>query len=399
MKSEVFGLPEVFLVFGALFVAGLAADSFGRRTRIPRVTALLLVGVLAGQSGFDLIPPEVTEWYEALSIVALTMVAFLLGGSLGGASLRQNGRAIFWVSGSVVLISMACVAGALWLLGVDPAVALILGAIATATDPAATEATLRQVRARGHFADILRGVVALDDAWGMIVFALALALAGALNGGALDPAHLLHAARDIVGALGLGLGIGLVAAPLTGRLSPGEPLQTEALCLVFLTAGAAMWLDVSYLLAGMAAGAVIVNRALHHDLAFHEIENVQGPFLTLFFILAGASLDLDGVYAIGVIGAIYVVMRIVGRFFGGWLGGALGGSHPGHSRLYGMALLPQAGVAVGMALVASRVVPEHAELILTITIATTVLFEVLGPIATMWAARRAGAGQPPEEGP
>lgn len=378
---------SVLITLGALFLVGLAADAIGRHTPLPRVTLLLGCGIVVGGSGFDLLPQQAQNLYDTLSAVALTMVAFLLGNSLTVATLRRHGRAILTVSILIVLITVALVALGLWLVGVPAPVALLLGAIATATDPAATQDSLRQAGARGAFPKLLRGIVAIDDAWGLLAFSMAAVLAASL-GGPLDFAHLADALWEIGGALALGAAVGLPAAYLTGRLARGEPQLTEALGLVFLIAGVAVWAEVSYLIAGMTAGTIVANLAQHHDRAFHEIEHVQWPFLILFFVLAGASLKLGVLADLGLIGGTYVLLRIVARVAGGWLGGALGAVPARQRPWVGMALLPQAGVAVGMALIAAQEFPEHRDLIVSLTIGTTVIFEIIGPIAVLWSVTR-----------
>ena len=381
-----------FVMIGALFLAGLGADALGHRTRVPRVTLLLLLGIAVGHSGFDLIPDKLQVGYAPLSVLALTMVAFLLGSSLSGKTLRKQGRAILWVSLAIVVITLAVVTTGLWALGLPSGLALILGAIATATAPAAMQETLRDAHAKGPFAKTLRGVVAIDDAWGMIVFSLAVVVAGMLEGSGYSAQVMSHAAYDILGALALGAAVGLPAADLTGHLKKGEPMQIEALGLVFLTAGLALWLEVSFLLAGMTAGAVIVNMAPHHNRAFHQIERIERPFLMIFFLLAGATLEIDQLWQLGWIGVAYVVLRIASRLAGGWVGGGLAGMDPIQRRWIGPALLPQAGVAVGMALVAAQAFPHHAALITTLTIGTTVIFELIGPMTTTLAVRRVQQG-------
>lgn len=381
---------SVLITLGALFLAGLAADAIGRHTLLPRVTLLLGCGIAVGGSGLDLLPQEAEGLYDSLSTVALTMVAFLLGNSLTLETLRRHGRAILTISILIVLGTVALVALGLWLVGVPAPVALLLGAIATATDPAATQDALRQARAQGDFPKLLRGIVAIDDAWGVLAFSIAAVFAASL-GGPLDLAHLTEALWEVGGALLLGTAVGLPAAYLTGRLARGEPQLTEALGLVFLTAGIAVWLDISYLIAGMVAGAIVANLARHHDRAFHEIEHVQWPFLILFFVLAGASLKLGVLVDLGLVGGAYVLLRITARVGGGWLGGALGAVPVPQRPWIGMALLPQAGVAVGMALIAAQEFPDYRDLILSLTIGTTVIFEILGPIAVLWSVRRVQA--------
>lgn len=383
---------NLFLTLGGLFLAGLLADQVGRRTRLPRVTLLLACGVIAGNSGLDMLPDAARSWYDFLSVTALTMVAFLLGSSLTIKTMAASGRAIFSVSIAIVITSLGVVTMGLLVIGAPLEIALLLAGIATATDPAATQDVIRQIGARGPFVNTLKGIVAIDDAWGLLAFSLVLAGVGMLSdmGGANG---LRRAGWEITGAVGLGIAIGLPASFLTGRLQPGEPLQAEALGIVFLTAGFALWLDVSFLIAAMTAGGLVANLADHHKRAFHEIEHVQWPFMILFFILAGASLDVASLGQLGAMGTAYVVLRILARLIGGWIGAGLGGM-PGKERIWiGPALLPQAGVAIGMALVAGQQFPQFASSILTLAVATTVIFEFIGPLCTLLALRRVGADQ------
>jgi Kef-type K+ transport system membrane component KefB len=162
----------------------------------------------------------------------------------------------------------------------------------------------------------------------------------------------------------------------------------EGLALVFLVSGVALALDLSYLIAGMTAGMVLVNIAHHHDRAFHEIEHARWPFLVLFFVLAGAALDVSALVGLGAIGLAFVGLRVLARLLGGWLGAAIGSTPASERALYGMALLPQAGVAVGTALVAGQEFPQWRETIMAMTIGATVVFELLGPPAALWAIRK-----------
>ncbi|MGR3322955.1 MAG: cation:proton antiporter [Pseudooceanicola sp.] len=377
---------HLLITLGGLFLAGLLADQAGRLTRFPRVTMLLLIGIAVGQSGFGLVPDAAIAWFDLISVVALTMVAFLLGGELTRENLASHGLAIIAISISVVVGTLAIVSAGLALAGLDPRLALILGAIATATAPAATADVIRQSGIRNSFTETLSGIVAIDDVWGIIVFSVALALASQgedWTGLAQGTGH------DLGGAILLGAAIGLPAAYLTGRLTPGEPLQTEAIGIVCLTAGLALWLEVSFLLAGITAGAIVANLARHHDHAFNEIEHIEWPFMLLFFLLAGASLEIGMLREIGWIGALYVGLRTLARFVSAAVGARIGGVAPGLRTAFGPALLPQAGVAVGMALVAAETLPHWSSTIMPLTIGATILFELAGPAAALWAIRRA----------
>lgn len=379
-----------FIILGVLFLAGLAADQLGRMTRLPRVTMLLLLGVVMGNAGAGVIPAEVTAWFDAVAIIALSMVAFLLGGALTKENLQQHGRAILAISLSIVGFTLVIVSAGLFLVGVPFGLALILGAIATATAPAAMADVIRQSGVENSFTDTLKGIVAIDDAWGLLVFSLVLIVAGQSAGWGTVLTGVFY---DLGGAMALGVVIGAMAAALTGRLQPGEPLQAEAMGIVFLTAGFALWLEVSFLVAGMTAGAIVTNFAHHHERAFHEIESIQWPFMLLFFLLAGASLNFDALLVLGVSGALFIVLRVVARLIGGFVGARIAGAPTSESNWYGIALLPQAGVAVGMALVAGEQFPQWAPTIMALTIASTVIFELLGPPVTLAVIRRVERAQ------
>lgn len=384
-----------FLTLGGLLVLGLALDQIGRSSAVPRVTLLLAAGVALG--ALELLPRSTAALYQILSVLALTMVAFLLGGALSFQRLREHGPAILWVSAGIVVATLVFVAGGMLLLGLPLALALLLGAIATATAPAATLDVIRQSGRTGPFTQLLREIVAIDDAWGLIVFSLALVAAGVLTGVSASQVF-GEALRELFGGIALGVVLGLPASSLTGRIREGEPLVIEAIALVLLIAGGALLLEVSFLIAGMTAGAVVVNLAQHHSRPFREIEHIQPPFLIIFFLLAGATLDLAALAEIGWIGAAFAIFRICGRIAGGWAGALTGGLPPAMRHWIGPALLPQAGIAVGMALVAAQRFPDYAATLVTLTVGTTVLFELIGPSITLWAIRNVEPDPPDEPG-
>lgn len=386
-------IAEVLIVFGSLFLLGLLSDLVGRRTPLPRVTLLLLAGFLIGPTVLDWLPYFAGDWFPVLTGVALTMIGFLLGQKLTLPTLRELGRAVIAMSVSEVVVTALLVFSVLLAFGVQLEIALLLAGIAPATAPAAIVDVVQELDARGKFTDTLLGIVAIDDAWGLMLFSVLLALAHGLTGQGNPAEALLIAAHDTGGALLLGLLLGVPMAYLTGRVRPGEPTLAEALGLVLLCAGLAIWADVSYILAAMTMGSVVANLAKHHDRPFHAIEGIEWPFLILFFLLAGAALHVDALASIGLLGAGYIGLRIVGRIFGTRLGGWLSGTDIRTRRHMGPALLPQAGVAIGMALLAGQHFPELRDTILPVVLGSTVIFELVGPVITRRALIRMGEAQ------
>lgn len=396
-EHEVTSDAAFLIALGVLFLAGLALDAFGRVVHIPRVTLLILLGALVGPPVLNILPAPLAQAEGLYADTALTMVAFLLGGSLQRNTLKDHGREILAVSLAVVVCSFVLVTGGLWLAGLPLALAVLLGAISTATAPAATLDVIRQSGRTGRFSRNILGIVAIDDAWGILLFSAALTLAAVLTATGADSGALVAGVRDVAGAVALGLAVGVPAAFLTGRLKRGEPTLLEAVGVVMLCAGFAHLLDVSFLLTGIVCGATISNLARHHEQPFHEIERIEWPFLLLFFVMAGASLDTAMFGQIGWIGLVYIVLRIASRVLGGLVGGRLAGLPAQEGALTGVALMPQAGVAIGMALVASDRLPQYADQILAVTIASTIIFEIIGPFFTQYALARSEPEPQPDD--
>ncbi len=375
-------IAQVLVTFGGLFLLGLIADVMGRHTPLPRVTLLLLSGFVIGPSVLDWLPVFTIEWFPLLTDIALAMIGFLLGQHMTRTRLRELGRSVLAMSIGLVMITTLLVFTVLTLFGVPMEIALILAGIAPATAPAATLDVVREYKAKGKFTDTLLGIVAIDDAWGLIIFSLLLAVAQAYGGQAGAADILASGAKEIGGAIFLGLVLGLPMAYLTGRIRPGEPTQAEALGLVMLCAGLAVWAEVSPILATMMLGAVVANVAKHHARPFHAIEGIEWPFLILFFLLAGAALHVEALPQVGWLGAGYIGLRVTGRLLGTRLGGWLSGAEPVTRHWIGLALLPQAGVAIGMSLFAVQRFPELNDVILPVILASTVIFELIGPFFT-----------------
>lgn len=380
----------ILFALGAILLIGLATDALGRLTPLPRVTLLLVFGFFLGRGGFDVLPEQIYEWFDFVAVMALVMVGFLLGGQFSAAELRRNGRQVVTISLAVVLVTAGIVFLTLLAANASLVVALILAGIATATAPAATLDVVREVRAKGSFSRTLLGIVALDDAWGLILFSLLLSVAGTVTDGMLSIALLATTLREILAAVLLGVLLGLPVAHLTGRLQAGQPSLIEALGAVFVCGGIAIWLEASFIIAAMVMGVVVVNLARHHDRPFHEIENIEWPFMILFFVLAGASLQLDSLENLGVVGMAYVLARSAGRVLGGWLGGRISRAEPAVRRWMGVAMMPQAGVALGMALIAAARFPSQRTTVLSLVIASTVIFELAGPVLTRFALQQTG---------
>jgi Kef-type K+ transport system membrane component KefB len=382
------------LIVGLLFLIGFIADIVGRSTFLPRVTLLILGGLAVGPAGFSVVPASfVDQWFPELTNIALALIGFLLGHQLSIRALRQRGSKVIGISLCKVFGATIAVATALLLAGIDPVIALLLAGVAPATDPAATYDLVHESGASGEFVDTLLSVVAVDDVWGLMIFMLMLATAGILGGDATIGAGIVASLAHIGGSALLGVALGAPMAYLTGRIRRGEPMLAEALGFVLLGAGIAEWLEVLPILTAMVMGITVASLAKHHERPFHVIAGVEWPFMVLFFVLAGASLKVDTLLLSGGVTVIYVLARFVGIYVGAYLGSRLVGALPALRRWLGIGLMPQAGVAIGMALLAAQRFPDTASVVLTVAVASTIVLETVGPVFTRLAIRKAASGK------
>lgn len=380
---------QLLLTLSGILLLGLFTATVAQRTPLPRITLLLLFGIIIGPEVFDIIPKIFSQRFELIAEMTLMMVGFLLGGKLTRKSLQETASEVLWISICAALLTAAIVAIGLIFIGVSIEIAIVLGTIASATAPAAVLDVVKESGINSRFSHILLSIVALDDIWALVLFGLGLAAVGSLHG---DGAGFLTiVSYDIGVAVMLGLILGLPAAYLTGRIKKGNPMLSEALGIVFLCGGLAIWLEVSYLIASMVMGVVIANLARHHNYPFHAIEGTESLFMVLFFVLAGASLEVRSLEDMGLIGVVYILCRALGKYLGSRVGGELSQADQQTRSWMGPALLPQAGVAIGMALVAANQFPEYRQVVLSVVISSTVFFELIGPPITRLALQKSRA--------
>jgi len=386
----------VLLFVGLLTVTGLGAGLVASHFGLPRVVAYVLAGVLFSR---DLLGGAlglaIGDGADALMNVSLGLIAYLIGGSITFAQIRRMGKVILSSALGAGLVAFLCVFLAVLLLapviaGIPPLhAALALGALAASTAPAGTIAVIHQFRARGPMTTTLLGVVAVDDALGVMLFAFVVATTvGGTLGGALG-----GAALAILGAVALGVAAGKGLAAIGLHLSRAALRLPLTLGAVLLVVGLAGVLDLSPLLAAMATGffARLFSRAAA-DRLFQPIELLEEAVFIIFFTVAGAHFEVAVFLNHVPLIATYVTARIVGKILGAALGARLGGGSRVVVRWLGVGLTSQAGVAIGLALTLART-PAFAaggQAIVNVILGSTVIFEIVGPLATRVALGRAG---------
>jgi NhaP-type Na+/H+ or K+/H+ antiporter len=390
---------------GIILLAGLLSAKLIRKLKIPTITAYLLLGIAIGPTLFNLVSPSILQSSGLISNIVLSFIAFSLGQNFSMERFRKIGRSILYISIGEVIGAWVIVTLSIWLLAKQPFyIALIFGAIAPATAPAAIVMVTREYKAKGTFTDTLLGVVAIDDAWGIILFAFCLAIAKSMAG-----AHgfvtdtvfmgILQAAIEIVGALILGGILGFILSRLSKYITNPSDLLIYTLGFILLTAGLALHFGLSVLLANMFLAAVLVNINKTSFKFFDALRSVDSPFYLLFFVLAGVNLlieDVNFLGVIGVLGLVYVFTRLPGEMIGASLGAYAARAQENVKKFIGLGLAPQAGVALGLALIAKSTFLHEingvsiGSIVFSTIVMTTVFYELIGPLCTKIALKKAG---------
>ena len=413
-------MNELLNISVAMF-AGLMLTRLGNKFRLPDVTAYLVAGVLIGPSllgglnilGLGFHSFEELETLGVISDMALGFIAFSIGNEFRLSQLRETGRQALVIGILQAVITTLIVDCAL--LGVHflfPAVlsipaAITLGAIAAATAPAATLMVVRQYKAKGKLTDLLLPIVALDDAVGLIVFAVSFGIARALGSGSVDIyGVLVNPLLEILCSLLLGALAGFVLSKLEPIFHSNRNRVAMSISFVFLTVALSMLklpagkatIGFSSLLVCMMLGSVFCNLCPLSDEIMHNADRWSAPLLVLFFVISGAELEL-GVFArlsSVLVGLVYIVSRSLGKYFGARESSRMVGCDKKVVDYLGITLLPQAGVALGMCVTASQL-PGDGPMIRNIVLFAVLVYELLGPVATKWALTKAGDIQPKSE--
>ncbi len=386
-------LPQfnTLVYLGFLLIAGLLFGRLAKLIKLPNVTGYLVSGLVFGPYVLNVIPESTVASFSAISEVALAFIAFTIGCGFKLSYFKKVGSAPVVIAIFEAMVAVFLVQGCLIAFGFDPAFSIILGAIAAATAPAATFMVIKQYNAKGPVTDTLMSVVAIDDAVALVAFAFCVTIAKAMSGSADSLAFsIAKPFIEIFGALLLGTVLGLlIKIPLMFFKKKGN--RTIIMCgFVVLCAGVASQFGLSSLLACMMCGCVFCNVSTQSDAILELSDNITPPIFLLFFTLSGAQLNLKILPVVGVMGIIYIVVRVIGKFAGAWLGAKLTKATPAVSKYLGWTLVPQAGVAIGLTLVAQSVVPDHAENIRAVVLCGTLVYELIGPALTKIALTKAG---------
>ena len=391
MAAETFQ-ANLVLALSLLLTVGFGLARLVKLLHLPSVTGYIIAGIALGPTGLNLITSEILdERLQVFTSMALLLVAFSIGERFDLQQLRPVAKtlvrvSVFEIVLVFVLVAAGVTAGAFWLVGLSPAYAiatgLICAAIAVETAAATTIAVIREAEASGPISRLILSDLVVNNAMAVTLFGLMVAVAHGLLGTA-ERSPLVQAMQPLIltiGALGLGLAVGLACDFIVHRLNRRADVLVVALAAVFFCGGLATFLGLSPLLAGVAAGFAIVNRDRRDVRAFRALNDFEPPLYGIFFALAGAQLHLRELIAAGVLGLIFVVLRAAGKYFGARLGALSAGVDPKRASLLGLGLMPQAGLAIGLAYLVRQdpALAEIRTLIINLVLSSVVINELAG---------------------
>ncbi len=404
---------SIFLSLSIALLSGLLLSRLAKKVKLPAVTAYLISGVLIGPfvlGAFDIpgigITASQIEGFGLISDLALGFIAFAMGNEFRLAQLKKIGKqatVIGVVQALFTTVVVDIVLIALHFVMPDKlslSAAIVLASVATATAPAATLMVVKQYKAKGPVTDVLLPVVALDDAVGLVVFAISFGVAKSISTGAVDVLSVvLEPLLEVVLSLSLGFIMGLFFTLCEKYFHSRSKRMAVSVTFVMMTVAiSSLKFDVggihigfSSLLACMMLGTVFCNMCEVSEELMDRADRWTTPILILFFVISGAELELSvfADWAVVVIGIVYIISRSVGKYFGANISAKMTHSDPNIVKYLGITLLPQAGVALGMAIKAIELGPDGA-IVRNITLFAVLIYEIVGPYLTKIALTKAG---------
>ncbi len=378
----------IIISIALMLICGFAVTRITKRLRLPNVTAYIVAGILIGPYCLNLVPKGVVSGMDFIADIALAFIAFSTGEFFKFDTLKKSGAKVVVITVfEAVLASVLVFIVTYFVLGLELNFSIVLAALASATAPASTVMTIRQTHARGDFVDTLLQVVALDDVVGLVAYSVAISVALASATGAFHAASVLKPLAVNVLVFLLGGLFGVFLKLLLHKRSTDNRLIVSV-ALLFAFCGICAMLDVSPLLGCMSMGMIYINLTGDERL-FQQLNYFNPPILLLFFVRSGLNFDLGalvntsesiGTTPLLVVGVLYFLVRIIGKYAGAFFGCLVTKKDKKVRNFLGLALIPQAGVAIGLAATGARTLGgEPGKALETIILASSVLYELIGP--------------------
>ncbi|MEA1999172.1 MAG: cation:proton antiporter [Euryarchaeota archaeon] len=394
---------NLILAVGIMIVIGFLGGLASAKLKFPMITGYIIIGVLLSPSLLNIIPRETVGELNLITDVALGIIAYLIGGSLHWADLQKLAKSIIWIVpfeslGAWFLVTLVLASlGSLIIPGETfwqtyfP-MAFIIGAVSCATAPAATMAIISEYRAKGPFTTTLLAVVGLDDAIAVIAFAIASGISQPLvnDAGSISFYQMLGVPFvHIVESILLGVVFAIVLMYMIRLARTRELLLVVIFGMIMLCTGVSTYLGLSSILANMVAGFIIVNKVKRREM-FDVVGEIENVVYVIFFVLAGLHFDLSVMKFAGILALLIVLARCLGKYTGVRVGATISHAPDNVKNYLGFALLPKAGVTIGLVLLASIEFPAFGTLMLNAVLASAIINELVAPPLTKYAIFKSG---------
>ncbi len=375
-----------------MLFAALIAGKIVKRLKLPNVTGYLVIGLLIGPHCISLLSQDFLDSVSIISEVALGFIAFSIGAEFKISFLKKIGKAPIVIGITEGLGAVVVVDTVMLLCGFDVTFALAMGAIASATAAASTLMIVKQYKAKGPVTQTLLPVVALDDAVALMAFGISMAVANVIRAhGKVSFARLmLEPCIELLGGIGFGIILGIIMTLLVKLYTGRGNRLAVTIMMIFVCLGVSDEVGFSSLLACMMLSTTFVNLSKFSDKIYEPVDRITPPIYMMFFIISGASLDVTVITAVGAVGSIYVIGRVIGKYIGASFGARITRAPKPVIKWLGLTLIPQEGVAIGLASSAAATLPDYGGKIKTIVLCGVVIYELLGPIVTKTVLKKAG---------
>jgi len=388
---------DILFLIGIVLVLGLIGGKIFNKLKFPAVVGYLVIGIFLGPSVFGLFKLDLLDRMGIITDFALGIIAFIIGNELRWGVLKKFGGKIITILFIQAIATFILITFGVWLLTHNFALSLILGSLGVATAPAGTVVVLQEFKAKGPLTTSLLAIVGLDDGLALIIYGFASALAMCTVGGSKGvnlQSVLEWPLLRILGAVFLGIILGVALANVVRKRHDKNEILTWSLGAILICAGLAKVFHFSLILATMVLGITVANTfSLSGRRTFEAIQSITNPIYVAFFVLAGAHLQIGLLPKMGLLGVIYILARGFGKIGGATLGAYISKAEMNLRKYLGFALLSQAGVAIGLAMIVQRefgLYGELATVTITIITATTIIHEILGPLGVKYAISKAG---------
>ena len=395
---------SLVLAIGTIVVIGFLGGWLTERVKFPRITGYIIIGILLSPSLLNVISAATIENLDIITNIALGIIAFLIGGSLPLEPLRKLGRSIAWITpfeslGALLTVTLLVTFLSPFILAIPNAtmsqtyfpIAFILGTISCATAPAATMAVIQEYKAKGPLTTTLLAVVGLDDAVGVISFSIALGICKPLVGaGVISFYEMLGIPfLNIAEAIAIGILSGFALIYVAKLVKTPDLLLVIVFGMIMLCNGVTEILGISAILANMVAGFIVVNKVREREM-FIAVERIEDVIFTMLFVLAGLHFELGAIKVAGILALLIALSRCSGKYFGTMTGATISHASGEVKKYLGLALLPQAGVALGLTLLAKRAFPTFGTIMVNAVLVSVIINELITPLLTKYAIIKAG---------